>query len=64
MAFTDYQPFDLDEIEPEPVKTKWGNFVAAMRGLARYSLFDGKLKFRIGGKITVRRYGRQRRHKL
>jgi len=50
MAFTDYQPFDLDEIEPEAVKTKWGNFVAAVRGLSRYSLFDSKLKFRIGGR--------------
>jgi len=50
VAFTDYQPFDLDEIEPEPVKTKWGDFVAAVRGLGRYSLFDGKLKFRIGGR--------------
>ncbi len=48
MAFTDYQPFDLDEIEAEPVKTKWGNFIAAMRGLSRYSLFDDELKFRIG----------------
>lgn len=53
VAFTDYQPFDLDEIEPEPVTTKWGNFVAAARGLTRYSLFDGKLKFRIGGKAQV-----------
>jgi phosphate-selective porin OprO/OprP len=48
LAYTDYQPFNLDEIEPESVKTKWGNFVAAMRGLSRFSLFDGDLKFRIG----------------
>ncbi len=52
-AFTDYQPFDLNEIEPESAKTKWGNFVAALRGLSRYSLFDGKLKFRIGGKFQI-----------
>ena len=50
VAFTDYRPFDLDEIEHEPVKTKWGNFVAALKGLGRYSLFNGKVKFRIGGK--------------
>ena len=53
MAFTDYQPFDLDEIEPEAIKTKWGNFVAAVRGLSRYTLFDGKLKFRIGGRAQI-----------
>jgi phosphate-selective porin OprO/OprP len=50
VAFTDYRPFDLDEIEPEAMKTKWGNFVAGLKGLGRYSLFDGKVKFRIGGK--------------
>jgi phosphate-selective porin OprO/OprP len=50
VAFTDYRPFDLDEIEPEAMKTKWGNLVAAVKGLGRYSLFDGNLKFRIGGK--------------
>jgi phosphate-selective porin OprO/OprP len=50
VAFTDYRPFGLDEIEPEPFKSKWKQFVAGMRGLGRYSLFDGKLKFRIGGK--------------
>jgi phosphate-selective porin len=36
VAFTDYHAFDLDEIEPEPVKTKWANFV--------------RLKFRLGGR--------------
>jgi phosphate-selective porin OprO/OprP len=50
VAFTDYHAFDLDEIEPEPVKTKWANFVAGFRGIARYSLFDGRLKFRLGGR--------------
>ena len=52
-AFTDYAPFDLDEIEPEPIGTKWGKFVAGMRGLTRYSLFDGKVKFRLGGSFMV-----------
>jgi len=50
VAFTDYQPFDLDEIEYEPAKTKWKNFVAGLRGIARYNLWDGKLKFRIGAR--------------
>jgi phosphate-selective porin OprO/OprP len=50
VAFTDYEPFDLEEITAEPVKTKWGNFVASVRGLTRYSLFDDTLKFRIGGR--------------
>ena len=50
VAFTDYQPFDLEEIEYEPGKTKWGNFVAGLRGIARYNLWDGKLKFRIGAR--------------
>jgi len=53
MAFTDYAAFDLDEIEYEPAKTKWGNFVNGMRGIARYNLFDGKLKFRLGGRGQV-----------
>jgi phosphate-selective porin OprO/OprP len=50
VAFTDYRAFDLDEIEEEPVKTKWARFVRGMRGIARYNLFDGKLKFRLGAK--------------
>ena len=53
VAFTDYSAFDLDEIEFEPAKTKWGNFVNAVRGLARYSLWDGKVKFRLGGRIQL-----------
>jgi len=53
MAFTDYAAFDLDEIEYEPAKTKWGNFVNGMRGIARYNLFDGKLKFRLGARGQV-----------
>jgi phosphate-selective porin OprO/OprP len=53
LAFTDYQTFDLDEVEYEPVKSKWKNFVAGFRGLVRYNLFDGKVKFRIGGRIQL-----------
>jgi phosphate-selective porin OprO/OprP len=53
VAFTDYQPFNLDEIEYEPAKTKWGNFVKGLRGIARYNLFNGKLKFRIGARGQV-----------
>jgi phosphate-selective porin OprO/OprP len=53
LAFTDYAAFDLDAIEPEPIRSKWGTFVAAMRGLTRYSLFDGKVKFRLGGSFMV-----------
>lgn len=52
-AFTDYAPFDLDQIEPEPMRSKWGNFVAAVRGLSRYTLFDGKVKFRLGASLKV-----------
>jgi phosphate-selective porin OprO/OprP len=50
VAFTDFRPFDLDEIQPEAFGSKWKGFVAGLRGLGRYSLFDGKVKFRIGGK--------------
>ncbi len=53
VAFTDYAPFDLDEIEPEPMKSKWGRFMNGVRGIARYSLFDGQVKFRIGGRIQI-----------
>jgi phosphate-selective porin/uncharacterized coiled-coil protein SlyX len=48
VAFTDYAPFDLDEIEPEPLQSKWKNFVAGVRGIGRYSLFDGNVRFRLG----------------
>lgn len=53
VAFTDYAPFDLEEIESEPMKSKWGNFVAGLRGIGRYSLFDGTVKFRLGSSIKV-----------
>jgi phosphate-selective porin OprO/OprP len=50
VAFTDYAPFDLEEIQQETFESKWKNFVAGIRGMSRYSLFDGNLKFRLGGK--------------
>ena len=53
VAFTDYAPFDLDEIEPETINTKWGNFVSGLRGIARYNLFDGMLKFRLGARLQL-----------
>ena len=53
LAFTDYAAFDLDEIEYEPAKTKWGAFVNGVRGISRYNLFDGKLKFRLGARAQV-----------
>jgi phosphate-selective porin len=53
LAFTDYQPFDLDEIEYEPGKTKWKRFVQGFRGIARYNLFNGNLKFRLGARGQV-----------
>lgn len=53
VAFTDYRPFDLDEIEPETFDSKWKAFVAGIRGISRYNLFDGKLKFRIGSSIQI-----------
>jgi phosphate-selective porin OprO/OprP len=53
VAFTDYAPFDLDEIDYQPVKSKWKNFTAGLRGLARYSLWDGKARFRLGAKFQL-----------
>jgi phosphate-selective porin len=53
VAFTDYAPFDLDAIEPEPFQSKWKSFVAGMRGIGRYSLFDGNVKFRLGFSAKV-----------
>jgi phosphate-selective porin OprO/OprP len=49
----DGAPFTLDSIEPEPIRLKWNRFVEAMRGLTRYSLFDGKMRFRLGGRFQV-----------
>lgn len=53
VAFTDYRPFDLESIEEEPFDSKWKNLVAGVRGISRYSLFKGKVKFRIGGRLQV-----------
>jgi phosphate-selective porin OprO/OprP len=53
LAHTGHSPFDIDDIEPEPFTLKWSNFVSAVRGLSRYSLFDGKVKFRVGGKLQI-----------
>jgi phosphate-selective porin len=53
MAFTDYAAFDLDDIEYEPAQTKWGNLVNGVRGISRYNLFDGKLKFRLGSRAQL-----------
>jgi len=53
VAFTDYEAFDLDEIEYEPAKTKWANLVNGVRGITRYNLFDGKLKFRLGLRAQI-----------
>ena len=53
LAFTDYSAFNLDDIEAEPAKTKWGKFVNGIRGITRYNLFDGDLKFRLGARGQV-----------
>jgi phosphate-selective porin OprO/OprP len=53
LAFTDYSAFNLDDIEAEPAKTKWGKFVNGLRGITRYNMFDGDLKFRLGARAQV-----------
>jgi phosphate-selective porin OprO/OprP len=53
IAHTGHAPFVIDDIEPEPFTLKWSNFVDAVRGLSRYSLFDGQVKFRVGGRIQI-----------
>jgi phosphate-selective porin OprO/OprP len=53
IAHTGHGPFNIDEVEPEPIQLKWSNFVAAVRGLTRYSLFDGQVKLRAGAKIQL-----------
>jgi len=52
-AHTAHGPFDVESIEAEPFTLKWGNFVGGVRGLSRYSLFDGQVKFRLGVKIQA-----------
>jgi phosphate-selective porin OprO/OprP len=53
IAHSPHGSFEVDSIETEPFDLKWGNFVDAVRGLGRYSLFDGRLKFRLGMKIQA-----------
>jgi phosphate-selective porin OprO/OprP len=38
-------PLDIDE---EPLKLKWDNFLSGLRGITQYSLFDHQLRFRLG----------------
>jgi phosphate-selective porin OprO/OprP len=53
VAFTDFRPFDFESIEHEPFDSKWQAFVAGIRGITRYSLFDGQVKFRLGGRFQI-----------
>lgn len=53
VAFTDYRPFDLESLEPQSFDSRWNGFVAGLQGLTRYSLFDGALRFRLGGRAQV-----------
>jgi len=36
------------DIEYEPLKTKWGRFKEALRGITQYSFFNDQLRFRLG----------------
>ena len=53
VAFTDYRPFDLESIQPQSFESRWQGFVAGVRGLTRYSLFDEAVKFRLGARFQV-----------
>jgi phosphate-selective porin OprO and OprP len=53
VAFTDYRPFDLESIQPQSFDSRWKGFVAGLRGLTRYSLFDEAVKFRLGGRFQL-----------
>ena len=53
VAFTDYRPFDLESIEPQSFDSRWKGFVAGLQGLTRYNLFDGAVKFRLGGRFQL-----------
>lgn len=53
VAFTDFRPFDIESIEHEPFRSKWRELVAALRGMTRYSLFDDRVKFRLGGRFQI-----------
>jgi phosphate-selective porin OprO/OprP len=41
-------PLDIDY---EPVKDKWDRFKESLLGISRYSFFDDKLRFRLGGRF-------------
>jgi phosphate-selective porin OprO/OprP len=43
-------PLDIDE---EPVKLKWKNFVSGLRGITQYSLLDRQLRFRLGFRLQA-----------
>ena len=53
VAFTDYRPFDLESIQPQSFESRWQGFVAGLRGLTRYSLFDEAVKFRLGARFQL-----------
>jgi phosphate-selective porin OprO/OprP len=36
------------DIQQEPLKLKWENFLGGLRGITQYSLFDNELRFRLG----------------
>jgi phosphate-selective porin OprO/OprP len=41
-------PLDIDQ---EPIKVKWDNFVGGLRGITQYSFFDNQLRFRLGFRV-------------
>lgn len=43
-------PLDIDY---EPVKDKWDRFTQSLLGITRYSFFDDKLRFRLGGRFQA-----------
>ena len=43
-------PLDIDY---EPVKDKWDRFKQSLLGITRYSFFDDKLRFRLGGRFQA-----------
>jgi phosphate-selective porin OprO/OprP len=42
-----------DDLYSQPIGLKWKAFTQAVRGLTRYSLFDDKVRFRLGGFIQA-----------
>jgi phosphate-selective porin OprO and OprP len=39
---------DALDIEEEPLKLKWDNFLSGLRGITQYSLFENQVRFRLG----------------